>query len=103
MKTLMMGSALALLMTSAHVAGIEWDTDASDEIDRSEFDAGLQTDAAFMEFDTNADEVLSEEEFGAGVTDGDFAEWDADASGDLSEDEFAEGLFTSADADGAAR
>lgn len=99
MKTLMMGSALALMLTAAHAAGVDWDADASGEIDRSEFDAGMQTDASFTALDADADGVLSEEEFNAGVSDGAFAEWDADASGDLSEEELAEGLFTSTDAD----
>lgn len=76
MKTLMTGAALALTISGAALAEnwTDWDTNADAGLDRTEFRAGLETDATF---DT----------------------WDADADGMLTRDEFDEGMFSAFDAD----
>lgn len=106
MKTLMMTSAVALLLSgTAYAAGADWDTNADGQIDREEFNAAMQSDSGtFTALDTDQSGALSEDEFNAGLNPDAseplaFGDWDTDQNSELSQDEFDEGAFTSFDAD----
>ena len=87
MKTLMTGTAVALMLSGAAYAADmkwnDWDTNADARLDQNEFNAGFDADGMFGGWDADADGMLSQEEFNTGF----FGSMDTTGDGFLDEPE----------------
>lgn len=81
----------------------DWDTDASGDVSREEWNTGMRNQGMFDEWDSDSDGLLTEDEFNEGLAAGgdyDYQGWDSDNDGLLSQDETSEGLYDTYDENG---
>ena len=81
----------------------DWDTDASGDVSREEWNTGMRNQGMFDEWDSDSDGLLTEDEFNEGLAasgDYDYQGWDSDNDGLLSQDETSEGLYDTYDENG---